>query len=160
MMSVAPVHAAPAVNHKVRPKSADHMDHVLEDLVAPDPFRFFRRLRIAKIFGSRKVEPHAVAPRCRQQFLRPDQSQLRRLFGAEVVLSALTAREGEQRDIRMKSACEISKHRSALIVRMSRYVEDSRSNPSVLNGLDRFRQAGPGAWRGRELREHGSGQEG
>jgi len=49
-MSVAPVYAAPAVNHKVGAKSADHMDHVLEHLVAPDPFRFFRRFRIAKIF--------------------------------------------------------------------------------------------------------------
>src|SRR5437016_3678319 len=92
MMSVARVHAPPAVNHKVWAKSADHADHVLEDLVAPDPFRFFGRLRIAKIFGSRKIEPHAVAPCCRQQFLRPDQSQLRRLLGAEVVLTTLAAR--------------------------------------------------------------------
>src|SRR5713226_721541 len=52
MMSVACMHAAPAVNHQVRAKSADHTDHVLEDLVAPNPFRFLRRLRIAKIFSS------------------------------------------------------------------------------------------------------------
>src|SRR4030081_3151745 len=109
------------------------MDHVLEHLVAPDPLRFFRRLRIAKIFGARKVEPHTIAPRCRQQFLRPDQSQLRRLFGAEVVLPALTAREGEQRYIRMKSASEISKHRSALIVWVSRHVQDPRGNSSALD---------------------------
>src|SRR5712692_97230 len=88
MMPVASVHAAPAVDHNVRAKSPDHADHVLEYLVAPDPFGLLRRLRIAEIFGSREVQPHAVAPSCRQQFLRPDQSQLRRLFGAQVVLPA------------------------------------------------------------------------
>src|SRR5260370_8578344 len=151
MMSVAPVHAAPAVDHNVRAKSADHEDHVLEDLVAPDPFRFLRRLRIAKIFGSRKVQPHAVAPCCRQQFLRPEQSQLRRLFGAKIVLPALAARQGEQRDIRMQPAGKIGQHRSAFIVRMSRHVEDARGNPSALDRLDGFRQAGPCPRRWRKL---------
>ncbi len=74
MMPVAAVHAAPAVNHNVGAKPADYSDHVLEDLIAPDPFRFFRRFRVAEIFRTRKVEPHAVAARRRQQFLRPNQS--------------------------------------------------------------------------------------
>src|SRR6266851_8652717 len=152
MMPVAPVDAAPAINHHVRAKSADHADHVLEYLIAPDPFGLLRRLRIAEIFGSREVQSHAVAASGRQQFLRPDQSQLRRLFAAQVVLPALTERQREQCDIRAEPASKIGKHRTVLIVRMSRYAEDPRGNPSVLNGLDRFRQAGPGAWRGRELR--------
>src|SRR3981189_2466730 len=158
MMSVAPVHAAPAVNHNVGAKSADYADHVLENLVAPDLLRFLGRFRIAKIFGSREVELHAISPRCRQQFLCTDQSQLWRLFGAEVILTTFAACQGEQRDIRMEPACKIGKRRSAFIIRMSRHVEDSGCNSGVLDRFDGFRQAGSGPWRWRELSENGSGQ--
>src|SRR5258706_245818 len=98
-MAVATVHTSPTIDHNVWTKSANHADHVFEDLVAPDTFCFLRGLRIAEVFGARKVKPHAVSPCGRQQFLRADQSKLRGLFGAKVVLSALAAREREQREI-------------------------------------------------------------
>src|SRR5437870_7307468 len=104
MMSVAPVHAAPTINHHVRAKSPDYPDHILEDLIAPDLFRFLRCFRISKILGAREIEFHAVASRRRQQFLRADQSQLRSLFGAQIVLAALAACEGEQSNLRVQSA--------------------------------------------------------
>src|SRR6266446_7441911 len=89
MMAVASVHAAPAVDHNVRAKSPDHADHVLEYLVAPDPFGLLRRLRIAEIFGSREVQSHAVAASGRQQFLRADQSDRKstRLNSSHLVIS-------------------------------------------------------------------------
>src|SRR5260370_19174741 len=108
MMSVAAVHATPAVNHKVRTKFADHTDHIFEYLVAPDPLRLFRCLRIAKIPGSRKVQPHAVSACCRKQFLRADQAKLRRLFGAKIVLTAFVERQSQTRDIRMQSPSKTS----------------------------------------------------
>src|SRR6266513_2996276 len=76
---------------------------------------------------------------------------LARGLHADVALLSLTRGEGEQRDIRMKSACKISKHRSALIVRMSRHEQDPRGNSSALDRLDCFRQAGPRPRRGRKL---------
>src|SRR5438552_14486035 len=100
MMAVASVHAAPAVNYNSGAEAADHADHIFDDLIAPDPFRFLRRFREAKIFGSREVEPPAVAACGRQQFLCADQPELWRLFGPKVVLSALAARQREQSDIR------------------------------------------------------------
>ena len=155
-MSVASVHASPAINHNVGAESTDHADHVFEDLVAPDTFRFLRGFRIAKIFGSCKVKPHAVSPCCCQQFLRPDQSQLRRLFGAKVVLPALAACQREQRDIRAQPACKIRQHRTALIVRMGRHVQNPRRNPSALDRLDRFRQTRSRPRGLRKLCQHGS----
>src|SRR5260370_21690682 len=97
-----------------------------------------------------------MGPRRRQQFLGADQSQLRSLFGAEVVLRALPARQSEQSDISMQPAWKVSECCGALIVRMRRHEKDSRGNPGAFYGLDRFRQAGtrPGRWR--KLRERGS----
>src|SRR5260370_8468231 len=42
MMSVARVHAAPAVNHTVPAKSADHAYYLLTPSVAPNPSASFR----------------------------------------------------------------------------------------------------------------------
>ena len=158
MMTVSCVHTSPAIDHDVWAEASNHADHVLEDLVAPDAFRFLRRLGIAKIFGSREVEPHAVATRRFQQFLRADQSELRRLFGTKIVLAAFAACQGKQRHIRVKPPSKIGEHGAALVVGMSGHVEDPRGDASSLDRLDSFRQAGPCPRRWWELRERGGGQ--
>src|SRR5260370_18916057 len=158
MMSVATVHATPAVNHKVRTKFADHTDHIVEDLVAPDPLRLLRRLRIAKILAWRKVQPHAVAACCRQQFLRVDQTKLGGLFGAKIVLPALAASEREQCNVGVEASCEVGEDGARFVVGMRRDVKDARGNPSAFYRLNRFRQAGTCSGRRRQLGERESGQ--
>ena len=152
MMAVASVHAAPAVNYNSGAEAADHADHIFDDLIAPDPFRFLRSLRKAKIFGASEEKPHSVAARGRQQFLCADQSELWRLFGPKVVLSALAAREGKQSDISMKPAGKVSEHSAALVVRMSCHVEDACGDASLLDRFDGFRQARARTRRRRKLR--------
>src|SRR5438132_13054357 len=133
MMAVPAVHTAPAVNNNIGAESTDPPDHIFQDLVAPDPLRFLCSLRKTKIFSPRKVQPHAVAARRRQQFLRADQSELWRLFGAKIVLSALAACQGKQRHIGMQSASKIGEHRAALVVRMRGHIEDPRGDTSPLD---------------------------
>src|SRR5207245_9242683 len=115
MMPVASVHAAPAVNYNSGAEAADHADHIFDDLIAPDPFRFLRRLRKAKIFGASEEKPQSVAARGRQQFLCADQSEFWCLFVPKVVLSALPARQATQSHIRMQPAGTVRWHCAALI---------------------------------------------
>ena len=152
MMTVASVHPTPAINYNIGAESTDHADHILKDLVAPDPFGFLRRLRKAKVFSASKEKPHAVASGRRQQLLRADQSKLRRLFGAKIVLAALAARQGKQRHIGMQSASQIGEHRAALVVRMRGHVKDPRGDASLLDCLDGLRQAWAGTRHRRKLR--------
>src|SRR5713101_846439 len=160
MMSVTPMHAAPAIDHNVRAKSANHADHIFENLVPPNFFGFFGSFRIAEIFGTSEIEFHAIPASGSEQFLRANQPKLRGLFRAEVVLSAFAACQGEQSDVGVQPAGKIGKHRSALIVRMSRHEQDSRGNSSAFDRLNRFRQSGPCPRRWRKLPELSNGQEG
>src|SRR6266480_2150807 len=59
----------------------------------------------------------------------------------------------------MEPASQIGKHRSALVVRMSRHVQDPRGNPGAFDGLDGFRQADSCPRRGRKLCHDRSEQE-
>ena len=92
MVPVSAVHAAPSIDDHVGPEIANHPNHVIENLFTPDFLGFFRRFREAEIFGAREVQFHAVAARGRLQFLRANQSQLGRLFGAKIVLPAFAPR--------------------------------------------------------------------
>src|SRR5690348_13318472 len=138
MMAVPSVHASPAIDNNVGAEAADHADHIFEDLVAPDPFGFLGGFRKAKIFGACKEKPHAVAACGRQQFLRADQSELRCLLWAKVVLATLAACQGKQRDVSMEPSGKIGEHSAALVVGMRRYAENPRGDASLLDGLDSF----------------------
>src|SRR5690349_24022043 len=126
VMSVSPVDATPPVDHHVWPKLADDADHILQDLVAPNSLRLLGSFRKTEILGARKVESYAVAPGRREQFLRAYESELRRLFGTKVVLSAFAAGQGEQCDVCMKPASQRRQHRRTFTVGMSRYIKDPR----------------------------------
>lgn len=99
MMPVAAVHAAPPIDDHVGAERANHADQVFQDLIAPDFFGFFRRFRIAKIFGTREIEFHAIATCGCEKFLRSNKAQLRSLFGAKIVLPAFPARKRKKSDV-------------------------------------------------------------
>ncbi len=88
VMSVTGMNAAPAVDDHRWPESADDFDHVVQDLVPPDFFRFFRRFGVAEVFSAGEKEFHAITAGRRQQFLGANQPKLWSLFWPEIVLSA------------------------------------------------------------------------
>src|SRR5215831_20934286 len=154
-MAVAAVHATPAVDDDVRAEFSHHADHILHYRVAPDSFRFLGSFRKAEILGAGEIEFHAVAARGGKKFLRADEAELRSLFGAERVLAALTAGDGEKRDIGVQSAGQISENRSGFVVRMRGDIEDARGDARGVNGLDGFSKPGAGARCGGKLRMAG-----
>src|SRR5580698_4313009 len=127
-MSVAAMHATPAVDDDVGTIGADDAHHFSENCIAPDFFRFLGRFRESKIWRTSKKEFYAVASRGGEQFLRADQSQLRRLLRSEIVLSAFTASESEQRDVGVESAGEIGEQGGGFIVRMRSDIENARGD--------------------------------
>ncbi len=151
VVAVARVNAAPAVDDDVGAEFADDTDHILEDLIAPDLFGFFGSFGIAKIAGAREVELHAIAARGGQQFLCANEAELRGLFGAESVLAAFAASQGEQGHIGVEAASEIGEDGSAFIVGMRGDVEDARGDAGAVNGLDGFRETWAGPRRRRKL---------
>src|SRR5258708_7368832 len=98
-MAVASVDAAPAVDHDVGTEFADDADHVFEDGVAPDFFGFFGSFGEAEIPGAGEIEFDAVAASGGEKFPSADEAELGGLFGAEGVLAAFAAGDGEQRDV-------------------------------------------------------------
>ena len=135
------VYATPIINDNIGTEFADQVHHIVQNLRAPDFFRFFRCFRIAKVFGAGEIEFHAVAASGRKQFLCANQSQLRRLLWAEHVLPTFAARQGEQRYIGMQAASKIGQHRAALIVRVRSNVQDPGGYTRAIDGLNGFRQA-------------------
>ena len=69
-----------------------------------------------------KKELCSIAARGRQQLLRANQAELRRLLRPEGVLAAFAAREGKQRDVGMQTSRQIRQHRSRFVVWMRRDV--------------------------------------
>jgi len=103
VVTVTCVNAAPAVDDYCWPKGADDFDHVVQDFVAPDFFGFFGSLGVAKILCASEKKFDAVAARGGQQLLRADETELGSLLRAEIVLPALAACEGKERDFGMEA---------------------------------------------------------
>src|SRR5208337_206579 len=158
-MAVASVNAAPSVNHDVGTEFADDTDHVFEDRAAPDFFSLFGSFGVAKITGAREIELHAIAARGGEEFLRADEAELRSLFGAESVLAAFAAGEGEQGHIGVKAAGEIGEDSGAFIVGMCGDVEDARGDASAVNGFNGFGETWAGSRRRRKLGNGGRNAE-
>ncbi len=152
VVPVPAMHATPAIQHHIRAKSSDDADHVLKNLIAPDFLGFFRCLGVAEIFRAREIQLDAIAASGRQQFLRANQSQLRGLLRAKVVLAAFAAGQREQRNIRVQASRQVSKHRAGFIIGMRGDVENARGHPCAFNGLHGFRQAWPCSRRRWKLR--------
>ncbi len=146
------MYAAPAIDHNVGTKFANHAHHVFQNRVSPDFFRFRNRLGISEILRAREVQLHAIPASGSEQFLRANQPELRGLLRAKRVLSAFPSRQRQQRNIRMKSARQIGKQRGAFIVRMRGNVKDARGDARCVDGVNRFGKARAGAGRGRKLR--------
>ncbi len=91
MVAVTGVHAAPAVDDHGWPECAYDLNHVLQNFVAPDSFRFLGSFGIAEILCAREKEFDAVSARGRKQLLRADETELWSLLRAEVVLPAFAA---------------------------------------------------------------------
>src|SRR5712692_2277442 len=160
MVAVAAVNTAPVVDDDVRAKGANDADHVLQDLVAPDFFRFLWRLGKTKIWGAGEEKLHTVAASGGEKLLCADDAQLRSLLRTESVLAAFATCKGEQGDVGMETAGEVSKHVAGFIVGMRGDVEDASRNARAVDGLDRFGKPGAGPRSGRKLRGHGRRESG
>ena len=150
-MAVASVNTAPAVDDDVRPKGANHAHHVRKYSVTPNSLGFFRRFGEAKIRRASEEKLNAVTASCGEQFLGADQSELRRLLWAKIVLAAFAARKSEKRDIGMKAAGKVSEKGGGLVVWMRGDVQNAGRNSRGVDGLDRFRKSGARTGRGRKL---------
>src|SRR5260370_29009405 len=104
MMAVTAMNAAPAVYNHGGTESSNHLDHVLQDFVAPDFFGFFGSFGVAKVFGTSKKEFDAIASRSCEQLLRADQTELRCLLRAKIVLASFATGQREQGDFGMEAA--------------------------------------------------------
>src|SRR5258708_35944240 len=154
-MAVASVDAAPAVDDDVGTKFADDADHVFEDGVAPDLFGFFGSFGEGKIPGAGEIEFDAVAASGGEKFLSADEAELRGLFGAERVLAAFAAGDGEERDVGVEAAGEVGEDGAAFVIGMRCDVENARGDAGGVDGFDGFGQAGAGTGSGRGLRARG-----
>src|SRR5208337_205626 len=159
VMAVAGVDAAPVVDDDVGAEGADDADHVFEDLVAPDSFGLFGSFGVAEIACAREIELHAIAASGGEQFLRADKAELRSLFGAESVLAAFAAGNGEQGYIGMEPAGEIGEDGGAFIVGMRGDVEDARGDAGAVDGFDGFGETWACARRRRKLGNGGRNAE-
>ena len=93
MMPMSLMNPTPTVDDDIGPKFPKHANHVAQYFIAPNLFRLFGRLRISKILRAREIKFHAITARRRQQLLRTNQSQLRRLLRPQRILSAFAARQ-------------------------------------------------------------------
>ncbi len=159
MVAVTGVNATPTVNDDRWPEGANDFDHILQNFVAPDFFCFLWSFGIAEVFCASEKEFDAVAARSGEQLLRADETQLRGLLRAEIVLPAFAACERKERDFCMEAAREIGKHGGGFIVGVRSDVEDARSHAGVLDGLHCFRKAWTGARRRRKLGSDAGGED-
>src|SRR5207244_4357485 len=93
----------PVIDYDVRAKCADHAYHIFERRVAPDLQGSFRSLRVAEVGRASEVEPDAIGPRGGKQLFGAQDAELRALLGAECILAAFAASDGEQRHVRMQA---------------------------------------------------------
>ncbi len=150
-MAVPGVNAAPTVDDHRGAKTANHLDHIVQDLVAPDFFRFFRCLGVAEVFGAGEKEFDAITPCGGKQFLRANQAKLGSLLWPEIVLAAFATSQGKQRDIGVQAAREISKDGGGFVIGVSGDVQDARGYAGAFDGFDGFGETNAGARGGREL---------
>src|SRR6266404_5346344 len=71
------------------------------------------------------------------------------------VLAAFAAGDGEQRDVGVEAAGEISEDSAAFVIGMRGDVEDARGDASGVDSFDGFGKAGARAGGGRELGARG-----
>src|SRR5262249_37247627 len=114
-MSVAAMNATPTVDHPVRPKRSEDTHPVGQHWIAPHSLCLFCSFGEPKIRRSGKEKLDAVTPRCGKQFLRADQSELRSLLRAKIVLATLAAGEREQRHIGVQPTCQVREERGGLV---------------------------------------------
>src|SRR6202521_6370471 len=147
MVAVAATDTAPVVDNNVGAKRANYAHHIFEHLVAPNFFGLFRSLRKTKVRRAREKKLYSIAARGGEQFLRPDQAELRGLLPAEGVLPAFAARDGKKRHISVQAAREIGERRRRFIVGMSGNVKDARGGARAGGASPRFSPTGGGGRR-------------
>src|SRR5271154_676781 len=109
-MPMPRMHISKVADHNVRPEPADYAHHVFENLIAPDFLCFFGRLRESEVTRAREIEFHAIAARRREQLLRANQTELRRLLWSKIVLATFSACEGEQSHVGMQASRKVSEY--------------------------------------------------
>ena len=152
MMAVATVNAAPIVDDNVGAEVPNDTDHVFDDLIAPDFFGFFGGFGKAEVTSACEEEPHAITACGSEQFLGADEAELRSLFGAECVLAAFAAGEGEKSDVGVEATSEISEDGGGFVVGMRGDVENACGDAGAVDGFNGFGEAGTGAGSGGKLR--------
>ena len=107
VMSVAAVNAGPAIDDDLRAEGANHADHVFERDATPDFLGLLGRLYVASVHSAREKLADAVVLVGGEEFFGADDAEFGALFGADGVLSALAAGDGEKGDIGIESAREV-----------------------------------------------------
>ena len=111
--------AAEPQNDHIRPVAADHPHHVAQDAVVPPlPHGLLGGLGEPEIDGAGEELFGAIDLPRRQQFLRAGHPKLCALFGADQILPALAARQGEIGRAHVPAAREIGENPGALVVGM------------------------------------------
>jgi len=128
--------AAPAIDHHLRAIGADHANHVFEREAVPDFHGLLGRLDVAGIGSSREKLTHAVMFSRREQLFGADYAERAALFGADGVLPALAAGDGEERDIGIKAAREVSEQARPFVIGMRGDEEDTRGDARFVDGFD------------------------
>src|SRR3979490_1617088 len=110
MMTVTAMNAAPAIYDHRWTERTNHLDHVLQDFIAPYSFSFFGSFGVAKVSSASKKEFDAISSRCREQFLRADQTELRGLLRTQIILATFAPCQREQGHFGVETASQICEH--------------------------------------------------
>ena len=138
MMSVAAVNASPAIDDDLRAERANHADHVFERDAAPDFSRLLGSLHVARVHGAGEKLADAVMFVGGEEFFGADDAEFGALFGADGVLSALAAGDGEEGDVGIEPAGEVGEQAGPFVVRVRGDEKDAGGDSGFVDGFDGF----------------------
>ena len=138
MMPVAAVNAAPSVDDDLRAECANHAHHVFERNAAPDFSGLLGGFHVSRIHGTGEELAHAVMFVGGEKFFGANNAQLGSLFGADGVLSALAAGDGQKRDVGIEAARKIREQAGPFVVGVSGDEKDARRDAGFVYGFDGF----------------------
>jgi len=110
---------------------------------------FFRRFRIAEVYGARKELLSAVDSASGQKLVRPDQTQQVALLRPDQVLAAFSPRERQVAGSHVPAARVVRQYRGVFVVRMSGDEQNTAEHGELLERLLDCRSSGKGSLRKR-----------
>jgi len=147
-MSVATVDAGPSVDDDLRAEGADHADHVFERDAAPDFLGLLGRFYVAGVHGACEKLAHAVVLVGGEEFFGADDAEFGALLGADGVLSALAAGDGEKRDVGIEPAGEVGEQAGPFVVGVRGDEKDAGGDSRPVDSFDGFGEGLGGGGKG------------